>query len=59
MLSRVSEERVLHETTSLCKVCKNAVRASVVANAAGEVWMQKTCEEHGPDAVRLSTSADW
>jgi uncharacterized radical SAM superfamily Fe-S cluster-containing enzyme len=59
MLSRVSEERVLHETTSLCKVCKNAVRASVVADAAGEVWMQKTCEEHGPDTVRLSTGAEW
>ena len=59
MLSWVSEERALHETTSLCKVCKNAVRARIVANAAGEVWMRKECDEHGPEAVRLSTSTEW
>jgi len=59
MLALESEGRVLHQTTSLCKVCKNALPANVVANDAGEVWMQKTCDEHGPQAVRLSTSADW
>src|SRR5688572_2156810 len=59
MLALESEGRVLHQTTSLCKVCKNAVPANVVANAAGEVWMQKACDEHGPQAVRLSTSAEW
>jgi len=59
MLALESEERVLHQTTSLCRVCKNAVPANVVANAAGEVWMQKACDDHGPQAVRLSTSAEW
>lgn len=54
-----SEQRLLHETTSLCKVCKEAVSAKVVANAADEVWMQKVCPSHGPQEVRLSTSASW
>lgn len=59
MLAQRTHERVLHQTTSLCKVCKNALPADIVADAAGEVWMQKTCAEHGPESVRLSTSADW
>jgi 7,8-dihydro-6-hydroxymethylpterin dimethyltransferase len=52
-------ERLLHTTTSLCKVCKEAVTASVVATAAGEVWMKKACTEHGDQEVRLSTNAAW
>jgi len=52
-------ERLLHETTSLCKICKNAVPARVVADARGEVWMRKRCEAHGEQEARLSTSADW
>jgi 7,8-dihydro-6-hydroxymethylpterin dimethyltransferase len=54
-----SEERLLHETTSLCKACKNALPARIVAVDSGEVWMRKVCKEHGPQDVRLSTSADW
>lgn len=59
MLAQQTHGRVLHQTTSLCKVCKNALPADVVADAAGEVWMQKTCVEHGSQRVRLSTSAEW
>jgi len=51
--------RLLHETTTLCRVCKNALPARVVATEAGEVWMQKACPTHGEQEVRLSTSADW
>src|SRR5262245_51969295 len=51
--------RLLHETTTLCRVCKNALPARVVATAAGEVWMQKACPTHGEQEVRLSTSAAW
>ena len=51
--------RLLHQTTSLCKVCKQAVAADVVATGAGEVWMTKTCVHHGDQEVRLSTSAEW
>src|SRR5215467_9495917 len=43
---------LLHETTSLCRECKNAVPARVVARGA-EVWMEKSCVEHGAQKVRL------
>ncbi len=52
------DQRLLHVTTSLCRVCKRGLPAHVVARQ-GEVFMHKTCEEHGAQAVRLSTSADW
>ncbi|MBL8613643.1 MAG: radical SAM protein [Myxococcales bacterium] len=51
--------RLLHETTSLCRACKNAVPARVVATASSEVWLEKTCPEHGDATVRLSTDAAW
>ena len=47
-------ERLVHETTSLCRVCKNAVAAGVWATAAGEIWMRKRCAAHGLQEVRLS-----
>lgn len=53
------DERLINDTTSLCKQCKNAVPARVTANASGEVWMRKHCRQHGVQAVRLSTSAQW
>lgn len=53
------ETHVLHKTTSLCKVCKNALPAEVVATLSGEVWMRKTCEQHGPQEVRISTDSAW
>jgi 7,8-dihydro-6-hydroxymethylpterin dimethyltransferase len=52
-------ERLLHETTSLCKVCKAAVSARVVAIDNGEVWMRKRCAAHGEQEARLSTDASW
>jgi uncharacterized radical SAM superfamily Fe-S cluster-containing enzyme len=53
-------ERILHETTSLCRTCKRALSAEVVVPAGGvEVWMRKRCPEHGPQEVRLSDDADW
>jgi 7,8-dihydro-6-hydroxymethylpterin dimethyltransferase len=51
-------ERLLHETTSLCGTCKNALPARVV-DRGGEAWMTKACPAHGPQAVRLSPSASW
>lgn len=51
-------ERVIHTTTSLCRTCKEAVPANVVA-AGSEVWMRKACGEHGAQDVRLSTNVDW
>jgi uncharacterized radical SAM superfamily Fe-S cluster-containing enzyme len=55
----VSDARLIHRTTSLCRVCKNAVPADVVATADGEVWMRKRCDHHGDQDVRLSTDAGW
>ncbi|MDB4986673.1 MAG: MoaA/NifB/PqqE family protein [Myxococcaceae bacterium] len=54
-----SDERLLHQTTSLCSACKNALPAQVVATPNDEVWMRKRCPEHGAQQVRLSTSAAW
>jgi hypothetical protein len=55
----VAAERLLHETTSLCRACKSAVPARVVETPAGEVFMKKACATHGPQEVRLSTDAGW
>lgn len=51
-------DRLLHTTTSLCRTCKEAVPAEVVAQA-GCVWMRKACPQHGAQEVRLSTDAGW
>jgi len=55
----MTPERLLHETTSLCGTCKNAVPAQVVESAEGEVWMQKSCLDHGPQQVRIAEDAGW
>jgi uncharacterized radical SAM superfamily Fe-S cluster-containing enzyme len=52
-------ERLLHETTSLCRTCKNALPARVVALADGSVQMKKLCPEHGAQEVALSDDAAW
>ena len=55
----MTDDRVLHRTTSLCRDCRNAIAADIVATAAGEVWMRKRCDDHGAQEVRLSTSVAW
>jgi uncharacterized radical SAM superfamily Fe-S cluster-containing enzyme len=52
-------DRLIHTTTSLCRTCKEAVPATVVALSSDEVWMRKSCPEHGAQEVRLSTNAAW
>src|SRR5688572_17013486 len=56
-------ERLLHQTTSLCLVCKNAVPADVwsTRDAGGRegVWMAKVCPQHGSQQVQLSNDVDW
>ncbi len=51
-------EQLIHTTTSLCRVCKHALSAKVVERD-GSVWMQKVCEEHGAQEVKLSTNSAW
>lgn len=52
-------DRLLHETTSLCRTCRNGVPARIVATVGGEVWMHKHCESHGAQSVLLSNDAAW
>ncbi|HET9932635.1 MAG TPA: radical SAM protein [Polyangiaceae bacterium] len=51
--------KALYRTTSLCRSCKNALPAEVVSSAEGEVFLRKTCPEHGDQEVKLSTDVDW
>jgi len=51
--------RFLHATVSLCRACKNAVEAQVMAHDDGTVWMHKVCAQHGAQAARLSDNVTW
>ncbi|MDH5680494.1 MAG: radical SAM protein [Spirochaetota bacterium] len=50
---------VIHETSSLCQVCKNAVKAKVIATEDNRAIMQKECPSHGNQEVVLSNNAGW
>lgn len=52
-------ERLIYSTTSLCKICRNAVPAEVLALSTGEVWMHKLCPKHGEQTACLSSNAGW
>jgi tetraether lipid synthase len=52
-------ERLIHETSSLCRICKNGIAARVVARPDGTVWMRKRCERHGRQDIQIGTNADW
>ena len=54
----MSHEPALHETTSLCRVCKNALPATVFERD-GAVFMSKRCPQHGAQEVQLSDDAGW
>jgi 7,8-dihydro-6-hydroxymethylpterin dimethyltransferase len=47
-----------HQTTSLCRVCKRSV-AATITERDGEIWMEKRCPEHGPQEVMISADARW
>ncbi len=49
----------LYGTTSICQVCKNGLPAQVVERPGNEIWMEKTCQQHGPQQVKLSNNAEW
>lgn len=59
MQTSIVEERLLHETTSLCRVCKNAIPARVVALPNNEVWMRKRCPQHGVQDICIGDDAAW
>lgn len=51
-------DRLIHETTSLCRACHRGVPARVLERD-GAAWMSKRCPDHGESEVRLSSRADW
>ncbi|VAW81954.1 hypothetical protein MNBD_GAMMA12-1970 [hydrothermal vent metagenome] len=55
----IINRQLIHKTSSLCNVCKNVISASVYADSEKQVWMVKSCDEHGQQQVRLSDNADW
>ncbi|MDP2305889.1 MAG: radical SAM protein [Pseudomonadota bacterium] len=62
MLGGTDIDRLLHLTSSLCRVCKHGLPARVVArrSASGEeVWLRKSCPAHGAQEVCLCTSVPW
>ncbi len=51
-------DRLLHLTSSLCRVCKEGLPARVVARE-GAVWLLKRCPAHGAQDIAIGTSVDW
>lgn len=51
-------EKRLHETTSLCRVCKRSVRAALYERDA-TIIMRKRCSEHGEQETLISSDAVW
>lgn len=48
----------LHDTTSLCAVCKNGVAAEIWERD-GKVFLEKECAEHGKSQVLIASEAEW
>jgi uncharacterized radical SAM superfamily Fe-S cluster-containing enzyme len=40
-------EKVIHQTYSLCPVCMDRLRADIVRDKDGMLWIVKECKEHG------------
>lgn len=53
-----SRERLLNETTSLCRVCKRSVPATL-HETGGTIVLRKQCSQHGAQEVLISSNADW
>jgi uncharacterized radical SAM superfamily Fe-S cluster-containing enzyme len=53
-----TDPATLHVTHALCRVCKNALPARVVARD-GAAWLEKTCPKHGAQSVKVAASAEW
>jgi uncharacterized radical SAM superfamily Fe-S cluster-containing enzyme len=51
-------ERKLHETTSLCTVCKQGIHAEVW-ETDGRIVMRKACPEHRSRDVLVASDAAW
>jgi 7,8-dihydro-6-hydroxymethylpterin dimethyltransferase len=58
-LENTASERLINETTSLCRVCKNAIPAKIMASTKNEVWMRKRCDKHGAQDIKIGDDAVW
>ena len=43
----------LYSTIALCPECLRSLKAEVFADEGGEVWMERTCPEHGTYRTRI------
>lgn len=46
------------DTTSLCATCKRGLPARYVERGS-EIWLEKSCPEHGDQAVLMATDTAW
>lgn len=58
MLATTSNATILNQTTSLCKICKNGVDATIVQKE-DKIYMLKNCPQHGASEVLVSSNAQW
>lgn len=58
-MKKSDSRQLLHRTVGLCGTCRRALEAQVVEDQSGQVWMFKTCPEHGEQNVKLSPNAAW
>lgn len=50
--------KTLHETTALCPTCLSELPAQVYEDESGEVWMRRTCPDHGRIDTRVWPDAE-
>jgi uncharacterized radical SAM superfamily Fe-S cluster-containing enzyme len=53
-----TSKQKLHDTTSLCAVCKQGIPAEIW-EVDRKIWMKKRCSEHGSREVLLASQAEW
>ncbi|MEW6738062.1 MAG: radical SAM protein, partial [Acidobacteriota bacterium] len=58
MLNATVPARKLHDTTSLCTVCKQGIAAELWEEQ-GKILMHKACPQHGESSVLIASDADW
>ncbi|MGM0469899.1 MAG: tetraether lipid synthase Tes [Promethearchaeati archaeon] len=56
--SDILEEKYYHKTKSVCPECLGKIDAEVFEED-GEIWMKKTCPEHGDFKDKISSSAKY
>lgn len=52
------KEQFLHDTTSLCAICKCSLPAQLWQRDQ-QVWMRKVCSQHGKQEILISPNATW